>query len=290
MNDLQMIRNILSGHIRPEQALFSFPVHRLYIQLLAELVEIDTKESTEAGSLVHIDRMLTAYWEGTLPAEDLQKFKGWLMHDDRLAGLFVRRMKDHSRMLRTEKTQKNKKTKHIHIRRDAWRWLLPLAAVLTGFLFWPSDSLRDRLNFQDTPPLAFNSTIMRGNNELSTSEEKIFIQGIKAYLACDYDNALIQWSRLDPKTALRKNVWFYKALSHVALASDKRLPEKIQRVHARQAVHLFQKNLHPDNETEIYFYVLALLLNGEPDAAREWVSRIHSVEIKKRLDILSNYF
>lgn len=285
MNIINILRNILDGPIDADAHAFLFNIPEEYRALLNDLKNTEAKPSDTRFNLVSLDRLLTRYFESRLTKSETSELKYALLNDEHTASLFINRMSDHHRMLHyTESPRSTKKRKTL-----IYSLAAAIAALFFVLMIQPENSIYRTLDYTENPPLNMDFHTLRGESSRNNNVEKVFVDGIKYYLACEYDSALTRWSSLNMMNAGHLNIWLYTALSHIALAADESLDEKLRHHHAQTALNIFRKYSKLRDEKEIYFYIVALLLDENRQEARRYAPRIQSPALRKQLECLSPF-
>ncbi len=255
-------------------------------------------------NLKELDDILIAYWAGRSTAEQLSLLKAALEGDDSTARLFVKRLMDHEEHIgagisANEKGLSldalNKRGGGLNAssyKKWAAVWIFPVAATILTVLLWPKHSIYDKLNFDREPPLAFQTDVQRNlleSTPLSSPVDSFFINGMKAYLACDYKQALDIWAGHPLRGKHGRLIRLYSALSYIGLAASGESGEKQNEKNIARAISLL-RGLGPDiSDTERYFYALALILAERDGEAREQLRRISDPDVQARAEKLLPY-
>lgn len=278
-----------------------------YIPLFLELRQTQSlSRECRPLNLKELDDILIAYWAGRYTAEQLSMLKAALIGDDSTARLFVKRLMDHQGHIRAGMNAKEaglsmdaliKRGRSVNNSSSFYKkwaavWIFPIAATILTVLLWPRLSIYDKFNFDQEPPLAFQTDVQRNLLEytpLSSPVDSFFINGMKAYLACDYKQALNIWAGHPMKGKHERLIRLYSALSYIGLALSRENGNKQNDNNISRAITLL-RGLGPDiSDTERYFYALALILAERDSEAREQLKHISDPDVQARAEKLLPY-
>ncbi len=275
--------------------------------LLADLRRADILSTgSKALNLKELDDILLAYWAGSHAAEQLSLLKTALLKDDATAMVFIKRLRDHAQHIQAGRSGEErelaldvlvKRGKGLHastpaIRKQVAVWALSVAATFLILFLWPGHSIYDDFNFDQEPPLLFQTDVQRNAREYrvdSTSVDSFFVNGMKAYLACDYEQALASWSRQPANGQYDRLVRLYSALSYLSLSLSEENRKKDNTGSISRAVSLFQGLQADMSDQERYYYALALILADRDAEARQQLNRIASPGMRVKVEALSIY-
>jgi len=257
-------------------------------------------------NLREVDDILLAYWAGRHTTEQLNLLKTALMKDDSTAMVFIKRLRDHERHMRTGLNgEKPGLPLDVLLKRGEvlsaagpvfkkWVavWLLPVAATLLIIFLLPKHSIYKDFNFDQDPPLMFQTDAQRNLRDYrsaSSSTDSLFVNGMKAYLACDYEQALNLWSRHPAEGKYKRQLRLYSALSYIGLILSEKNKGKDNTKNISRAVELFNSVQGDMSGRERYFYAMALILAGQNAEARQQLSLIREPDMHARVQALSSY-
>lgn len=187
--------------------------------------------------------------------------------------------------------------KNYYNRKKIVAGIVTIAAMFLILFLLPIElqkDLNDYYSFDESVPLEFNESGLRGNNKAESITDPDykqfkfqFNQGMADYLAQEYSNALKQWTGLEDKLNIIKtepgfdkkdeyNFIVYNALCRVALyLSDKENVDKaLKQKHLKKAINLFEK-LPLNSDIEKYYYALALGLINQKEKALGILSSVN---------------
>ena len=175
--------------------------------------------------------------------------------------------------------------------------ILSVAAIFLILFLLPLElhkDLNDYYSFDESVPLEFNESGLRGNEESTVITDPDykqfkfrFNQGMADYLAQEYSNALNEWTGLESKLNIIKtkpgfdrkdeyNFILYNALCRIALylSNNENIDKEFKQKHLKEAINLFKK-LPLNNDMEKYYYSLALGLTNDKVKALKILSSIN---------------
>ncbi len=175
-----------------------------------------------------------------------------------------------------------------------------IIVVLVGSYFaldyFTNDTLN--LNFQNHVPYKYQNIQLRGqanHNEIDPILD-IFIKNFQAaigdYNIFEYKSAVKTFSHLKPlaerllqesdkeeRVRWVRNYYFYKGLSHLAIATDKKSDKKLKDEQIQLAIENIQTAIEisekyhlTDSDRENYFLIMALLAKGDRKQAEDYFS------------------
>ena len=195
------------------------------------------------------------------------------------------------------KNQKPDNNFHFH-RKKIISGMLAAAAVLLILIILPlnfDNDIEKLYNFDQEVPLDYNNSALRGaeeNKEITDSAYNQFKfqfnKGMSEYLAQEYAKALEEWQPLQKQfNSIQDNTYFtetdkndfilYNAVCRIALSvSEKYVTTQNDKQKLLQRSLRLFKQLPLNNDTEKYYYALALALNNNDNHALKVLSSINN--------------
>ncbi|GEM_PF-5762792 len=308
MHKIKQLRAILESRRDVREMLPDTGLPLRYAPLIMELGTTSVPPGRfRPLNLKEVDDILLAYWAGRYTEEQLQRLKTALLKDDSTAIVFIKRLHDHERHIQSgikgdERIRSLdillKRGKGLYVSGPVLKkmsavWLLPVAAILLIMVFLPRHSIYNDFNFDHNPPLMYQTDAQRniGSYEAAptTAEDTFFVNGMKAYLACDYEQALNLWSRHPVEDKYKRQLRLYSALSYIGLILSEKNKGKDNTKNISRAVELFQSLEGDMSGYERYFYAMALILAGRNPEARQQLNLIREPDMLARVQALSSY-
>ncbi len=304
---LKRLRDIIESRQPVEALLHSAGLPLSYGVLFRDLRKISVYSgSVRSLSLKDIDDILLSYWAGHPETEQLSLLKTAILKDDTTARVFIKRLRDHELHMRAGAEEgsagvtleallerdRNSYNPRYRIGQRLVAWVLPLAATVLVLFLWPRHTVYTDFNYDNDPPLSYRTEAQRNFQDSfpdSSAIDYFFVNGMKAYLACDYEQALQNWARHPANGAHIRQVRLYSALSYIGLALSKKNTAKENPEYISRAIHLF-KNMEKElTDPERYFYALALILGGREEEARRQLNEITAPDMQAKVKGLFTY-
>ena len=200
--------------------------------------------------------------------------------------------------------------KRLILQISSWRWrpafayLAIVLIIAVGAYLSVTKLSSDRFpfNYENNVPWKYQSLILRGNSSSMRADPKldIFINNFRAaigeYNIFEYESAIKIFSRIEPlaKLLIRddanknrrkwvKDYYFYRAMSHLALGTDKQLSEEEKAEHLKKAIDDIKMSIqisekyqlkNTNLDREHYFLMVTYLALGEKKEAERIFDQI----------------
>jgi len=187
-----------------------------------------------------------------------------------------------------------------------WKHVFAYVSVVTlillgsYFIFEPFGSDTLNVNFDNQVPYKFNNLHLRGNSGQSQIDPMldIFIKNFQSaigdYNIFEYKSAVKTFEQLEPlaekmlqepdakkRLAWVRDFYFYKGLSHLAIAGKKNSSREVKKDQSGLAIENIQRAIEISKEfalnktdRESYFLMMAFLIKGDRERAQEVFAEI----------------